>query len=184
MKFVKNKWVPILKWWIFFVLLNVATTVLFLTGIAQTALEVDITNISFLIYGLFYIFSVRQGILIYKFSKSVVVTKKDIYYYQHKNEPAWYISNLLLNLGLFGTIIGFIYMLAITFGGLGGFDIIAAKESISQMINGMGTALYTTAAGMACSILLRWQLFDFSHYMDSLSENYGYGEENENTENL
>jgi biopolymer transport protein ExbB/TolQ len=34
---------------------------------------------------------------------------------------------------------------------------------------GMSTALYTTAAGLVCSLLLKLQLFNFTHHLDYLS---------------
>ena len=38
---------------------------------------------------------------------------------------------------------------------------------------GMSTALYTTAAGLVCSLLLKLQLFNFTHHLDYLSTDPG-----------
>jgi len=34
---------------------------------------------------------------------------------------------------------------------------------------GMSTALYTTAAGLVCSLLLKLQVFNFTHHLDYLA---------------
>jgi biopolymer transport protein ExbB/TolQ len=66
-----------------------------------------------------------------------------------------------LSLGMIGTVIGFIYMLNISFGNLGTANTTALKQALETMGTGMGTALYTTATGLVCSLLLRLQIYKF-----------------------
>jgi hypothetical protein len=63
-------------------------------------------------------------------------------------------SDLVMKLGLFGTIVGFIMMLA-PIAGLNAEDQTAIKSSISLMSEGMAVAMYTTLAGLVGSILIR-----------------------------
>jgi len=56
-------------------------------------------------------------------------------------------SDTLMKLGLLGTIIGFIIMLA-PIAGLDAADKVAMKSSMSLMSDGMAVAMYTTLAGL------------------------------------
>lgn len=62
----------------------------------------------------------------------------------------------LMKLGLFGTIVGFIMMLA-PMSGLDTENQAAVKTSMSMMSEGMAVAMYTTLTGLVGSILLKIQ---------------------------
>lgn len=65
-------------------------------------------------------------------------------------------SDTLMKLGLLGTIIGFIMMLA-PIAGLDVENHAAMRTSMSLMSDGMAVAMYTTLVGLAGSILLKIQ---------------------------
>jgi biopolymer transport protein ExbB/TolQ len=65
-------------------------------------------------------------------------------------------GDLLMKLGLFGTIVGFIMMLA-PIAGLNTDDQGAIKSSMALMSEGMAVAMYTTLAGLVGSILIKIQ---------------------------
>ena len=65
-------------------------------------------------------------------------------------------SDTMMKLGLLGTIIGFIMMLA-PIAGLDPENKVAVRSSMSLMSDGMAVAMYTTLAGLAASILLKIQ---------------------------
>ena len=65
-------------------------------------------------------------------------------------------SDTLMKLGLLGTIIGFIIMLA-PIAGLDVSDKSVLKSSMGVMSDGMAVAMYTTLAGLVGSILLKIQ---------------------------
>jgi hypothetical protein len=67
-------------------------------------------------------------------------------------------SDTLMKLGLLGTIIGFIIMLA-PIATLDASDKIAMKSSMGLMSDGMAVAMYTTLAGLVGSILVRIQYY-------------------------
>jgi hypothetical protein len=67
-------------------------------------------------------------------------------------------SDTLMKLGLLGTIIGFIIMLA-PIAGLDAADKLAMKSSMGLMSDGMAVAMYTTLAGLVGSILIRVQYY-------------------------
>ena len=67
-------------------------------------------------------------------------------------------SDTLMKLGLLGTIIGFIIMLA-PIAGLDAGDRALMKSSMGLMSGGMAVAMYTTLAGLVGSILLKFQYY-------------------------
>lgn len=67
-------------------------------------------------------------------------------------------SDTLMKLGLLGTIIGFIVMLA-PIAGLDATDRAMMKSSMGLMSDGMAIAMYTTLAGLIGSILLKIQYY-------------------------
>ena len=67
-------------------------------------------------------------------------------------------GDALMKLGLLGTIVGFILMLA-PIAGLDAADKVAMKSSMGLMSDGMAVAMYTTLAGLVGSILIRIQYY-------------------------
>ncbi len=68
----------------------------------------------------------------------------------------YFASDVLLRLGLLGTIIGFILML-LPVADIREFDSSVMQQLLGSMSGGMAVALYTTLAGLITSTLLRLQ---------------------------
>ena len=77
----------------------------------------------------------------------------------------WFISDLLLRLGLIGTVIGFVMMLGSVYS-LEGEGAYALKELLGEMGGGMQVALYTTLTGLGSAILLSIQC----HWLDRCAD--------------
>jgi hypothetical protein len=58
----------------------------------------------------------------------------------------------ILTLGMIGTVAGFIYMLDTSFSKMDPQNVVSLQGVLSKMGVGMSTALYTTAAGLVCSL--------------------------------
>jgi hypothetical protein len=73
------------------------------------------------------------------------------------------VADLMLKLGLLGTVIGFIFMLG-SLVDLNSIDITVMQKLLAQMSGGMKVALFTTLTGMSCGVLLnmKYQLLDWS----------------------
>lgn len=72
---------------------------------------------------------------------------------RNPSETGWYLVDILIRMGLVGTIIGFIIVLsALSDGPAPTGDNI--QSLLIAMSGGMGTALYTTLAGLICASLL------------------------------
>jgi hypothetical protein len=74
------------------------------------------------------------------------------------NQLGSFASDALLKLGLLGTIVGFILMLA-PIAGLDAADRVSVKSSMGLMSDGMAVAMYTTLSGLVGSILLQTQYY-------------------------
>ena len=74
------------------------------------------------------------------------------------NQLGSFASDSLMKLGLLGTIVGFILMLA-PIAGLDAADHASMKLSMGLMSDGMAVAMYTTLAGLVGSILVRIQYY-------------------------
>jgi hypothetical protein len=67
-------------------------------------------------------------------------------------------SDSLMKLGLLGTIVGFIMMLA-PIAGLDAADKASVRNSMGMMSDGMAVAMYTTLSGLIGSILIKCQYY-------------------------
>src|SRR5260370_13765285 len=74
------------------------------------------------------------------------------------NQLGSFASDALMKLGLLGTIIGFILMLA-PIAGLDAADRASVKSSMGLMSDGMAVAMYTTLSGLVGSILVQTQYY-------------------------
>lgn len=97
--------------------------------------------------------------------------------YKHRvknpNEIGWFASDLMIRLGLLGTVIGFVMMLASVVN-VSDFDVGSMQGVLQKMSNGMGTALYTTIAGLICSMISTIQYHMLDEAAESLIETARY----------
>lgn len=81
------------------------------------------------------------------------------------HSSGWFISDLLLRLGLIGTVIGFVMMLGSVYN-LDGDGAYALKQLLGEMGGGMQVALFTTLTGLGSAILLSIQC----HWLDRCAD--------------
>lgn len=86
------------------------------------------------------------------------------------HDIGWFGVDILLKLGLIGTIVGFILMLG-SVANAASLDVNTMQKILTQMSAGMGTALLTTLTGLIGSILLGLQYLLLDKGADSLIEN-------------
>lgn len=145
---------PFLRWWLFFALVILGIFALFQYDMFRIVNAGDVTKLSFLIFTLFLFFTSYIGYYTHQSCK--YSTSK----FRPQIETAWFVADLFLTLGMIGTVIGFIYMLSTAFKGVDPNNIAQMKTSLLVMSTGMSTALYTTASGLICGLLLKVQLFN------------------------
>ena len=76
----------------------------------------------------------------------------------NKHSVGYLAVDVLLKLGLTGTVIGFILML-LPIGEIKDFDPEILQKRLSTMSGGMAVALYTTRTGLVTSMILKFQYF-------------------------
>ncbi len=69
------------------------------------------------------------------------------------HSTGWFMSDILIRLGLIGTVIGFVLMLGSIYQ-LKNSDVEVLKELLSTMGSGMQVALYTTLTGLGSGMLV------------------------------
>jgi len=113
-------------------------------------------------------------------------TKEDLLYQKNnldlledelsnRHALGYLVVDILLKLGLTGTVIGFILML-LPIGEIKDFDPQILQKLLATMSGGMAVALYTTLTGLVTSMLLKFQYFlldsDLSHTINYLSSKF------------
>ena len=88
---------------------------------------------------------------------------------KNSHDTGWFMVDVLVKLGLLGTIIGFILMLA-SVSVSDDMDVAGLQNIIKSMSNGMGTALYTTLTGLVASMILAIQYLLVERGSDCLIE--------------
>ncbi|HEX4916820.1 MAG TPA: MotA/TolQ/ExbB proton channel family protein [Limnobacter sp.] len=90
----------------------------------------------------------------------------------------WFITGLMLKLGLLGTVVGFTMMLG-SLEGLEQLDISDIKSLMQQMTQGMAVAMNTTLVGLVTSILLSLEFLMLDRHADRLiSETVAFAHRN------
>jgi len=104
----------------------------------------DFTKLSFVIIAILFFTTLIIG---YKYYKN-----------NHDFEIEWFTSEVVISLGMIGTVVGFIFMLYAAFSELTVDDSVKLQQSMMLMAKGMGTALLTTLVGLISSVLIKCQL--------------------------
>jgi len=104
----------------------------------------DFTKLSFVIIAILFFTTLIIG---YKYYKN-----------NHDFEIEWFTSEVVISLGMIGTVVGFIFMLYAAFSELTVDDSAKLQQSMMLMAKGMGTALLTTLVGLISSVLIKCQL--------------------------
>ena len=159
---------PLLRWWLFAIIMVLATFGAFHTGIIDEVYDVDVTGLSFLIMGILTVMSIKCGLDTFRLTSIENVTEKDINEAYAKADTGWFVSDICLTLGMIGTVAGFIFMLSSSFANIDVSNVSSLQSLLSHLSAGMATALYTTAAGLISSAFLKVQYFNYSTEIDRL----------------
>lgn len=133
-----------LKWWLLVILIVIITSFSAYFNFFQFLIEKDLTNLGIFTILVFVLSTISIG---YK-----IFSGKDDY------DIEWFFSDAVISIGMVGTVIGFIYMLFSVFSDLSLDDPDKMLVILSEMANGMSTALLTTLIGLISSLFLKFQL--------------------------
>jgi len=82
-------------------------------------------------------------------------------------EFGWFSADIMLKLGLIGTVIGFIIMLG-SLSDITTFDVSLLQGVLTTMGSGMGVALYTTLSALVTGVLIAFQYFNLESGCEEL----------------
>lgn len=127
-------------------------------GLVDKVWSIDITMLTTIIFSIFVVTNVVIGYVSYQIDNGLDTpsVKSRIKYL---SETCWFLSEQMMALGMLGTVIGLIHMLAVNLISGGGADIAAAQSVINDMWAAMGLALYTNVVGLAASIITKIQVY-------------------------
>ena len=159
-----------LRWWLLVVLVALGATVCHRFGVYEKMWEMDNTKLSFVILSLTAMMTLWIGTATWQVGRMLVgsgsVRRARLKYIELTEDTAWFISDIVLTLGMIGTVCGFIAMLMSGFGGIDASDPNTLKVMLAKMSNGMATALFTTLAGLISSVVLKLQAFNLTQSLE------------------
>ena len=150
-----------LLWWLGFCLACVGLELLWFNGGLHFIYNNDATKLSIIIGSILIWQSVSCG---NELRKDPLPSGRNLIL-----ERGWFFSDVVLTLGMIGTVVGFMVMLA-GFKELDISDAQSAQEMITQLGTGMSMALITTAVGLISGVLLKLQFFMLENQIASLEE--------------
>lgn len=133
----------------------------FKTGIVEKIWYTDVTMLTSVIIAMFVASNILLGYVAYNYNthklKSRLIRATD---------TVWFTSEILMALGMLGTVIGLIAMLGANVVGNSLQNMNGVQSLLANMWQHMGLALYTNAVGIVCSIILKVQVHFIAGDMD------------------
>jgi hypothetical protein len=144
-------------WWVSVLLVGTSIFWANYFGLVNTIWTSDTTKITSIILVLYTFTNVALGWLAWKASDPIFMSvKRNIL--EKITDYSWFMSEMLMALGMFGTVVGLIHMLE-TSSISNVQDTNAVQGMLSGMWKAMGLALYTNAVGLLFSIILKFQVY-------------------------
>jgi MotA/TolQ/ExbB proton channel family len=140
-------------WWLSVMLIATSFFWASMMGVVTKVWETDITMLTSLIAVIFVASNVLLGYVAYNYDKNHLKPKL-----ANAVNTIWFISEILMALGMLGTVIGLIAMLGANVVGNSLQDMNSIQTLLGNMWLHMGLALYTNAVGIICSIILKVQV--------------------------
>lgn len=120
-------------------------------GFLAYAYRADASYIVVLIWGLFVVATVKCGVTAYRGSALLEAgarpSEAELLQLAKECDTGWFLADIMLKLGLAGTVVGFVMMLS-SVADIQGSDINTVQDVLVNMSSGMGTALVTTLSGL------------------------------------
>jgi len=146
-----------LRWWFLAVAQVGGLVALVVTGMAQKLWTVDVTKLSILCLVALVSATAFTGWLTHQAQTRRSETTSELLAHA---DACWFTSDLLMGLGMTGTVLGFLVMLNDAFSGS-----MAAQEVMLRAAPGLATICVTTAVGLVCSMLLKAQLVNLDYVL-------------------
>jgi len=153
---------PMMIWLVAILAISAGLEIAWIKGTIQAIYESDFTKISVVIGFIFFWQTIICG------NQMWLQTKKIARYEESEEsiESGWLWSDIVLSLGMIGTVIGFMMMLT-GFIGVDFSDFDSVQGLITKLSSGMATSLSTTLVGLITSVLLKLQFFGLERVVEN-----------------
>lgn len=147
-----------LRWWFIICLVLLGCGVAQYYGLFVLLWQVDQTKLSFFTLGLFAVISLFIGHLAWVGRADDTLIKPHL-------DLCWLVSEILMGLGMLGTLIGFLILLhsAVSTTVGSSSDFVAIQKMISAMSIGFSTSATTTIVGLATSLLVKLEMVNLEY---------------------
>lgn len=140
----------LIYWWIFFWLQAIGVGFAAYFGVFSTVWKVDASYISSVIMTIHLLTTCWIGLMLTR----VALNEE----YTVNPEFGWFISELVMMLGMIGTVIGFIYTLVSTIGSGSFSDVSQLQSVVTDLAKGVGIAGWTTLFGLIAGASIKIQM--------------------------
>ena len=149
------------RWWLFVCLLSIGAYFGIHFDVFSTIFNTDKTYLSSVILVLFMGSTLLTGYRtwLFNFRKTYTDTKL-----------GWFCGEIMFSLGMIGTLIGFVLVFGDALAHIDLENQANKVKIIADMGIGISTAIYTTLAGLVCTILLWIQLINLEYGFDHHEE--------------
>jgi small-conductance mechanosensitive channel len=151
--------------WVGFMLMNILSIAYMgWYGIFNIILVSDITFLSWIILGIYFIVSISIGRKTYAYCNP----KGKQHRKPQNTNIEWFVRDELINVGLIGTIIGLMVVLGPAFAAIDPSMTATITEALGFISLGVGTALWTTITALVCSVFIGAQLMNLERGQKSI----------------
>jgi hypothetical protein len=146
-----------LRWWFLAVAEICGLAALIVTGMVTKLWTADITKLSIVCL---IALAFATGFIGWITRRAEKARSQTINELLPHADACWFVSDLLMGLGMTGTVLGFLVMLNDAFSGS-----MAAQEVMLRAAPGLATICVTTAVGLVCSMLVKAQLVNLDYLL-------------------
>jgi small-conductance mechanosensitive channel len=132
-----------LYWWLIVCVIGVGAYITYAYNLLIPLYSNDITHLTYLITLILGLTTISIGYKAFK---------------KRSMQLEWFASDVVLSLGMIGTIVGFMVMLYGTFSQIDVTDMASVRAVLAAMTSGLYTALSTTLLGLISSVLIKCQI--------------------------
>lgn len=156
-----------LRWWLILIFSMIGFYFSYSLGAIDEIRRQDYTHICEGVIVAFWGMSIWCGYKTWVFSKKLIETSgldyaDTIDRIKNQERIGWFAADTFTALGFLGTVVGMVYALQ-GFINLDPNNAGAMQGLISQMVQGMSTALYTTIVGLIAARVLMLQYYNLGH---------------------
>lgn len=148
--------VSYLRWWLLFLCSVLGLVLAAISGHLGAMWRIDAHKVSSITVATYFLLTVFIGRLTWRIGRG------DRSGHLRYQEGYDYGVTLMTMLGLIGTVVGFMGLLATSFSSLASADVVQAREAIGTLTTGSSTALVNTLVGLLGAVGLKLQVINLN----------------------